>query len=179
VSYLLDTNVVSEWVKPRPDAQVVRWLAEADEDALYLSVVTLAELRHGVALLPEGDRRDRLAEWLAADLPARFEGRLLLIDADIGLQWGDLMANTRKSGVGLSAMDGFIAATAIMHRLTLVTRNTGDFAPLGVDLLNPWLQPPLSAGAVSREVTPAAPRCSGARSRSPAAPGAAAARPPP
>ncbi len=92
VDFLVDTNVISEGVKPRPDPNVVRWLTETDEDRVFLSVATLAEIGRGVELMPAGKRRDRLAEWLATDLPLRFERRILLIDRDIAAAWATIMA---------------------------------------------------------------------------------------
>jgi predicted nucleic acid-binding protein len=138
VSWLIDTNVVAEWVKPRPDERVVRWLAEADEDRLYLSVATLAEIRMGVEALAEGRRKHRLAAWLEDDLPNRFEGRILPVDAAVANAWGMVVARARAVGTTLGAMDAFFAATAAVHRLTLVTRNTRDFSTTGIELLDPW-----------------------------------------
>ena len=139
MSFLIDTNVVSEWVRPRPDPNVIAWFAEADEDRVFLSVVTLAELRRGVARLAEGRRRDRLDEWLRHQLPLRFEGRILAIDAVIAAAWGDVMAEREERGRPISAMDAFIAATARVHRLTLVTRNAADFEGSVPAIVNPWM----------------------------------------
>ena len=138
MSWLIDTNVVAEWVKPRPDERVVRWLAEADEDRLYLSVATLAEIRMGVEALAEGRRKQRLASWLEDDLPSRFEGRILPVDAAVANAWGVLVARARAVGTTLGAMDAFFAATAAVHHLALVTRNTRDFSTTGIELLDPW-----------------------------------------
>lgn len=137
--YLLDTNVISEGTKLRPESRVVEWLAEVDEDRVFLSVVTLAEIRRGIELLSASNRRDRLESWLVEELPARFERRVLAIDGEVADAWGILMARARHTGVGLSAIDGFIAATADVHVMTLVTRNTADFERLGISLVNPWL----------------------------------------
>jgi len=138
LNFLLDTNVVSEWTKPRPDPGVQAWLAAADEDRVFISVVTLAELRHGVERLPAGARRDRLDRWLTDQLPARFEARLLAIDAETAHGWGRVMARRQAAGRPVGTMDAFIAATAEHHDLTLVTRNVADFAGLGIRLVNPW-----------------------------------------
>lgn len=138
MSFLLDTNVVSEWVKPRPHDNVVAWLAEVDEDQVFLSVVSFAELRRGVDLLAPGRRRDRLEEWLADDLTARFHGRILDVDRRVADAWGQIMARSQRAGRGLASMDAFFAATALRHELTLVTRNVRDFDGLGVALHNPW-----------------------------------------
>jgi toxin FitB len=138
VSFLLDTNVVSEWVKPRPNAGVITWLDEADEDRLYLSVVTLAELRRGIERLEPGRRRKRLDEWLREELPERFEGRMLPVDAAVAESWGLLVARRETAGRAIGVMDAFIAATASAHDLTLVTRNVADFKGTLRSVLNPW-----------------------------------------
>ena len=135
---LLDTNVLSEVTRPAPDARVLEWLDWLAEDRSFLSVVSIAEIRRGVALMDEGRRRDSLAEWLARDLPQRFEQRVLPVDEPVALAWGDLMGLAKRRGRGLSSMDGLIAATAIARQLTLATRNIKDFEGFGVDLLDPW-----------------------------------------
>lgn len=138
MNFLLDTNIVSEWAKPRPDAGVVTWLAEADEDRVFISVITLAELRHGIERLPAGARRDRLDAWLTGQLPSRFEARVLAVDVGTANAWGRVMARSEAGGRRSGAMDAFIAATAEQHNLTLVTRNVADFDALGIRLLDPW-----------------------------------------
>lgn len=138
MSFLLDTNVISESAKPRPDAGVLSWLATVNEDEVFLSVITLAELRHGVERMPVGARRSALDEWVTDALPARFANRLLPIDPATADQWGRTIARGQAAGRPLSAMDAFIAATAERHRLTLVTRNVSDFEVTGIRLLNPW-----------------------------------------
>ena len=135
---LLDTNVLSEVRRPAPEPKVLAWLDTIDEDRAFISVTSIAELRRGIALMEDGRRRAALAAWLAVDLPARFSGRILAIDAAIAERWGDVMAQARQSGFALSVMDGFFAATALVGELVLATRNTRDFAPLGVSLFNPW-----------------------------------------
>jgi predicted nucleic acid-binding protein len=138
VNLLLDTNVLSEVQRPTPSPRVLTWLDTIDEDRAFISVASIAELRRGIALLEDGRRRAALAVWLAHDLPTRFAERVLPIDAAVAEHWGDLMAQRRRSGIALSVMDGFFAATALAHGLTLVTRNVKDFAACGVALLNPW-----------------------------------------
>ena len=135
---LLDTNVLSEVTRPSPDAGVLEWLNGLDEDRSFISVVSIAEIRRGVALMDEGRKREALAEWLARDLPQRFEQRVLPVDEAVALAWGDLMGLAKRRGRGLSSMDGMIAATAIAQQLTLATRNTKDFEGFGIELFDPW-----------------------------------------
>jgi len=138
MSFLLDTNVVSEWTKPRPNSGVITWLDEADEDRVFLSVATLAELRHAVERLASGARRKKLDSWLREELPLRFESRVLAVTAEVADEWGRVIARCEAGGRPLAAMDGLIASTAIVHGLTLVTRNTSDFETAVKSLLNPW-----------------------------------------
>jgi predicted nucleic acid-binding protein len=138
VSFLLDTNVVSEWTKPRPNVGVLAWLDEVDEDRVFLSVATLAELRHGVERLVAGARRKKLDSWLRDDLPLRFESRVLPVTAEVADEWGCVIARREAGGRPLSMMDGLIASTALVHGLTLVTRNVNDFDMTVKSLLNPW-----------------------------------------
>jgi len=138
VRLLLDTNVLSEVTRPAPDARVLDWLEGLDEDRSFISVVSIAEIRRGVALMDEGRKREALAEWLARDLPQRFDQRVLPVDEPVALAWGDLMGLAKRRGRGLSSMDGLIAATAIARQLTLATRNTRDFEDFGIELFDPW-----------------------------------------
>jgi toxin FitB len=137
VRILLDTKVLSETRRPEPDRRVPEWLDRLDEDRAFISVVTLAEIRRGVALMAHGRRRDALARWLSGDLCDRFESRILIVDERAAFAWGDLMAEAKQRGRGLASMDGLIAATAIVHGLTLVTRNVQHFRGLDVKLLDP------------------------------------------
>ena len=138
MNYLLDTNVLSEVQRPKPDARVLAWLDRVDEDRTYLSVISVGEIARGVAQLEDGRRKASLKEWLEVDLPSRFGGRLLSVDRATALVWGQVMTDARRAGRGLPVMDGWIAATAARHGLTLVTRNTRDFAGITLELLNPW-----------------------------------------
>lgn len=137
MNYLLDTNVVSEAVKPRPNPGVLRWLEANDEDRLFLSAATLAELHGGVQRLPEGARKRRLRDWLAADLTERFRGRILPIDEPVAAAWGEILAEREAAGRPILTIDCFLAATARVHQLTLATRNLADFDPT-VPAVNPW-----------------------------------------
>jgi toxin FitB len=136
--YLLDTNCVSEAVRLRPEPRVMSWLETADESLLYLSVLTLGEIRKGLAFLPQSRRRTLLESWLDAELQARFAARILSIDAAVADRWGMLTAAAKKKGRGLSTIDGLLAATAIQHNLTIVSRNDSDFAGIQVPVFNPW-----------------------------------------
>lgn len=136
--FLLDTNVVSEWVKPSPDIGVATWLAETDEEAVFLSVMKLGEIRHGIERLPPGARRSRLDAWVTTDLPLRVEGRMLRIDEATADVWGRLMALAQDRGRPMAAVDALIASTAFRHGLRLLTRNIKDFEALDIPLLNPW-----------------------------------------
>jgi toxin FitB len=138
VNFLLDTNVVSEWTKPRPNLGVIQWLAEQDEDRLFLSVITVAELRRGVERLPASARRNHLGWWIDEELRDRFEGRVLVVDEAIGNSWGRLIAGSETRGKRMNLLDGFLAATALMRGFTLVTRNTPDFEDAGCAVHNPW-----------------------------------------
>ena len=140
MSFLLDTNVVSEWVKPRPDPHVVAWLADVDEDRVFMSVVTIGELRHGIERLPAGRRRAQLDQWLREELPQRFEGRVLSIDAAVANAWGAIVAQHERAGRPIGTMDALVAATAEVHDLTLVTRNASDFKSSVKTIYNPWTQ---------------------------------------
>jgi hypothetical protein len=137
VSYLLDTNAISEWQKPRPNPGLTTWAANADEDQLFLSVVTLAEIRSGIERMADGSRRRRYEQWLERDLPLRFEGRILIVNQIIADAWGQIVALSASQGKPITAIDAFLAATAQVHRLTLVTRNVRHFTVLKA-VLNPW-----------------------------------------
>ncbi len=139
--FLLDTNVISEASRPRPDPRVMAWLAAADEDRIYLSVATLAEISLRIERLGAGKRRRALEARLAEGLVARFEGRILPVDAELGLHWGRVAARALAAGSPIEATDALIAATAERHGLILVTRNVADFAALSLPLLNPWDAP--------------------------------------
>jgi len=136
--FLLDTNCVSELVRIKPDPRVIEWMEAADERMLYLSVLTLGEIRKGLACLAPGKRRTRLEAWLEVELQARFAGRVLAIDAPVAERWGLLAAQAKSRGTPLPIIDGLLAATALHHNLTVVTRNAGDFANSLVPVLNPW-----------------------------------------
>jgi len=136
--FLLDTNCISELVRSHPELRVLQWIDDAEEDLLYLSVLTLGEIRKGIAVLPMSKRRTSLETWLEVELQSRFAGRILSIDSKIADRWGVLAAAARKIGRSLSAIDGLLAATALHHDLAIVSRNTSDFASTQVPVVNPW-----------------------------------------
>jgi predicted nucleic acid-binding protein len=138
VSYLLDTNVLCELVTLRPDERVVAWYDRTEEEDLFISAVSIGEIRRGLELLDMGRRRQRLESWLEQELCPRFERRMIDVDQAIALSWGRVSASRQKIGRPISVMDGFIAATALRHDLALATRNISDFEHLGLTLINPW-----------------------------------------
>ncbi|MFZ2736811.1 MAG: type II toxin-antitoxin system VapC family toxin [Burkholderiaceae bacterium] len=135
MSYLVDTNVLSELRRKQPHPQVVAWFAARPRQSLYLSVLTLGEIRKGIERLGDAARQQPLLDWLEVELPNYFVGRLLTVDAHTADRWGRLLGN---AGRPLPAVDSLLAATALQHDLTLVTRNTADFDGTGVRLINPW-----------------------------------------
>ena len=135
MSYLIDTNVISELVRPKPDAAVLDWFASTPDDALFLSVLTLGEIRKGVEKLPEPQRREKLRLWLEHDLRDWFGTRILSIGPDVADHWGRLLA---QAGRPVPAVHSLLAATALHHDLRLVTRNTKDFDYTGLEVINPW-----------------------------------------
>ncbi|WP_433656600.1 type II toxin-antitoxin system VapC family toxin [Nocardia sp. CA-128927] len=136
--YLLDTNAVSEWVKPRPDPGLMDWLHEADEERMFLSVITIGEIRRGVDRMSDGRRKARLTTWLCEQVADRFDERLLPVDFGVAQAWGRIRARAERVGERVDAVDALIAATAEAHGLAVVTRNRKDFRGTGVQLLCPW-----------------------------------------
>jgi len=140
--WLLDTNVLSELRRPRPEATVVQFVSGQTLDLLFVSVVTFAEVRFGIELLNDASRRMELNDWLTNKLRPMFEGRVLPITEDIMLTWRLLVDDGRKIGHTFAQPDLLVAATALHHGLTVVSRNTGDFERAGVPVLNPWTTTP-------------------------------------
>ena len=138
IHFLVDTNVISEFVKPQPERRVIEWLDAADPASLFASVVTFSELRLGIEALPPGNRRRKLEDWIENGLPSWFDSNLLPITKPIADHWGRLTIAAKKKGLNLTTADGQIAASALANNLTLVTRNTNEFVGLGLPLFNPW-----------------------------------------
>ncbi|MFZ3140113.1 type II toxin-antitoxin system VapC family toxin [Polaromonas sp.] len=135
MSYLIDTNVISELVRAKPDAAVLDWFANTPDEALFLSVLTLGEIRKGVEKLADLHRREKLRVWLEHDLRDWFGPRILPVGPDVADHWGRLLA---QAGRPVPAIDSLLAATALHHDLRLVTRNIRDFAYADLEVINPW-----------------------------------------
>ena len=135
MSYLIDTNVVSELIRAKPEPRVVSWFNALPDAALYLSVLTLGELRKGVEKLPDTPRQEKLRLWLENDLLTWFGQNLLPVDARVADRWGRLLAEAARP---VPAIDSLLAATALQHDLRLVTRNGKDFKFPGLVVVNPW-----------------------------------------
>jgi predicted nucleic acid-binding protein len=135
MSYLLDTNIVSETVRRNPNRAVIAWLDPLPAEALFVSVLTLGEIRKGIEALTDKRRREKLRLWLEHELPAWFEGRVLPVDLAVADRWGRLLA---EAGRPIPSIDSLLAATALHHELRLVTRNAGDFDYPGLQVINPF-----------------------------------------
>jgi predicted nucleic acid-binding protein len=139
---LLDTNIPSELIRSQPEPRIERWFYAQDEQSLFLSAISIGELRRGFMLLPAGKRRNQLEHWFHDDLVPRFGRRILPVTHAIADRWGILGAERQLAGTPLDTADGLIAATALEHGLIVVTRNVRDFARLGVPLFDPWTEVP-------------------------------------
>ena len=137
MSILLDTCVVSELIKPTPDARVISWTEATPQDLCFLSAITLGEVVDGITRLPPGKRRENLVAWFEG-LVSRYESRIVPVDAAVARRWGTLSGELRRRGVITSMADGLIAATALLHGLKIATRNVADFKPFGVEIVDPW-----------------------------------------
>ena len=140
MNYLLDTNVISELVSKQPHKKVAEWLDGLDPNTVYLSVITIGEIRKGIEKLPDSKRKDKVREWLETDLLIRFQGRVLEITIEVMLAWGALTGRLENEGRPITAIDSLIAAIALQGNYCLVTRNEFDFQHTGVTMINPWKQ---------------------------------------
>ncbi len=138
MSFLLDTCVISELVKVKPNRRVTKWIKSCDEENLFLSSLTIGEIQRGVSKLPESRKKNDLQFWLDHELIMRFDGRILTIDARVSQMWGKIQAKSESDGIKMPVIDCLIASTAIVHDMTVVTRNIDDMNPSGVKLFNPW-----------------------------------------
>ena len=135
MSYLLDTNIISETIRSNPNKALISWLDKIPGEALFVSVLSLGEIRKGIEALTDRKRREKLRLWLEHELPAWFEGRVLPVDLAVADRWGRLLADARRP---VPTIDSLLAATALHHELRLVTRNSGDFVYPGLEVINPF-----------------------------------------
>jgi predicted nucleic acid-binding protein len=135
--YLVDTNIPSELTREAPDARVAAFLKSAGKESVFLSVMAIGEICKGIDMLPASQKRSGLQTWLDIDVRSWFAGRILRVTESVAERWGHMAATAKQRGIAIAVLDGVIAATALEHGLTLVTRNVRDFASLGVVLLNP------------------------------------------
>jgi predicted nucleic acid-binding protein len=138
VNYLLDTCLISELLKKEPNPAVMAWLDEQDEQTLFLSVLNLGELQKGISKLAEGTKQEELQAWVSHDLAERFSGRILTVDQETALCWGRLQGDAERRGEKLPVMDSMLAASASVHGMSVVSRNTKDLERCGVQVCNPW-----------------------------------------
>lgn len=138
MTYLLDTCLISELVAKQPNQKVLDWVDAQIPETLYLSVITIGEIARGICKLTPSKRKESLTTWLNETLPNRFENRILTLDVSTMVLWGNLIGQLEQNGRPLPAMDSLIAAIALQHALSLVTRNEKDFAGTGVVIVNPW-----------------------------------------
>jgi predicted nucleic acid-binding protein len=136
--FLLDTNVISELIKPKPSPKVARWVDDTEESLLHVSVLTLGEIRKGISSLSSLSRRAGLEAWFANDLVSRFSGRILAVDLDTAERWGELSGSAAARRAPLPVIDGLLAATALVHDLTFVTRDSKHLDATGVAFFDPW-----------------------------------------
>ena len=138
MKYLLDTCVISEVIRPKPDRKVIAWLSQQAEEILYLSVLTFGEIEKGIEKAVDGERKNRLKCWVEEDLKQRFKGRILHIDMQVAIQWGRMQGQSELAGKPLPSIDGLIAATGLVNHCVVVTRNVQDMQQSSVELFNPW-----------------------------------------
>ena len=141
MNYILDTNVVSELVAQEPNHHVIQWIDSIDPESIFLSVISIGEIKKGIEKLPDSKRKERFLSWLEQDLLVRFRDHIIPLDFSALLTWGQLAADLEKVGKPMPAIDSLLAATALETGYTLVTRNTADFESAGIRLLNPWDSP--------------------------------------
>lgn len=138
MKYLIDTCVIAEVTKPKPNSNVVSWLKSQNENYLYISVLTLGELSKGIEKVKDVHRKKKLHLWLADDLRERFSGRILSVNEQVAMTWGQVQGKAELQGKSMPTIDGLIAATGLVFNMTVVTRNISDMEESGVVLLDPW-----------------------------------------
>lgn len=137
MKYLLDTCVISEMVKPSPDKKLIRWVENEPSTSLFLSVITIGEIRKGLSKLPASRKKEKLTIWLNT-LLEEYSDRILAIDLTVAENWGEMQGRAEKEGVGMPSIDGLIAAITYTNNMTLVTRNETDFISANIPIINPW-----------------------------------------
>lgn len=138
MNYLLDTCIISEGARPRPDRRVTAWQASVPQERMFLSVLTLGEIQKGIVRAADAVKASRLKQWLDVDVRVRFAGRILALDEETLLAWGEISGRAEARGEPLPVIDSLLAATALVHHLALVTRDTVDLSEVGIDVLDPW-----------------------------------------
>ena len=138
MNYLLDTCVLSEFTRRQPNQNVIDWIDSIEEEKLFISVITVGEIQHGIELLPDSHRKTELLVWMNTGLLRRFAGRMVALDAPTMFLWGSLVARLEATGQPMGVMDSLILASALQNNLIVATRNMADFLPGGVQVINPW-----------------------------------------
>lgn len=139
MKYLLDTCVISELIRAKPNQNVVSWMKKQNENDLYLSALTFGEIEKGIKKATNFTRKKNLQLWVENDLKKRFDGRIIPVDLDVSIKWGAIQGAAELIGKPMPAIDGLIAVSGLVHNCILVTRNTSDMLQSSVELLNPWL----------------------------------------
>jgi len=139
LNYLLDTCVLSELVKPNPNDKVIGWLDDTPNERLFLSVVTIGEIRKGLTKLPESKKKKSLTNWLNT-LLEDYQSRIYDINLTVAENWGIIQGSAENSGTPIASIDSLIAAVAYTYNLTLITRNEKDFIPSNIPIINPWVK---------------------------------------
>ena len=138
MNYLMDTCVISEIIKPKPSSKVIKWLRSCQDENLFLSSLTIGEIQKGISKLPDSRKRNKLQKWMDTELIRRFDKRVLVIDIKVAQKWGEIQASSEITGTKMPVIDSFIAATALVYDMTVVTRDTSGMEKSGARLFNPW-----------------------------------------
>jgi len=138
LNYLLDTCVISELIKPKPNSKVIKWLRSCQDESLFLSSLTIGEIQKEISRLPNSRKKNKLQNWLDSELIQRFDKRVLGIDFKVAQKWGEIQASSEIAGIKMPVIDSLIASIGIVFDLTVVTKNTVDMKNSGVRLFNPW-----------------------------------------